>query len=279
MPREGSAAADCGYLGGAVRAAPSGDRTAADRPAQAGRSLRADVRRLAFFTTAALLLGIAVAGAGAWWLTRPVPPSVVRSTLITSGSTALVLSPGGPDVAITPDGSRVVYRRRQPLLVRALDELEPTVLSGPGAPGGDFTSPDGHSVGFSIRPACSRKSPSPGGRRRPCARSRHTAVATWRSDGTIIFTTTPRRQVCSAWPLQEASHRAHDARSRARGSRPAVARVLPGGETVLSTITSVTGGIETAQIAVLDLRTRTSEGAVSWRHPCALRTSGILSTA
>ena len=94
----------------------------------------ADVRRVALFTTAALMLGAAVAGAGVWLLTRPAPPSVVRTTITTSGSTALTLSGLDRDVAITPDGSRVVYRGNNQLLVRALDQLEPTVLSGLGAP-------------------------------------------------------------------------------------------------------------------------------------------------
>ena len=52
------------------------------------------------------------------------------------------------DVAITPDGSRVVYRGNGQLVVRALNQLEPTVLSGLGAPQGLFVSPDGQWVGY-----------------------------------------------------------------------------------------------------------------------------------
>ena len=81
-------------------------------------------------------------------LTRPAPPSVVRTTITTSGSAALTLSGTDRDVAITPDGSRVVYRGNNQLLVRALNQLEPTVLSGLGAPRGVFVSPDGQWVGF-----------------------------------------------------------------------------------------------------------------------------------
>ena len=92
--------------------------------------------------------GAAAAGAAVWFATRPVPPSVVRTTITTSGSTALIAAGADRDVAITPDGSRIVYRGNNQLLVRALDQLEPTVLSGLGAPQGVFISPDGQWVGF-----------------------------------------------------------------------------------------------------------------------------------
>ena len=235
--------------------------TAADGPAQAGHSVRGGVRRLALFTTAALLLGIAVAGASVWWLTRPVPPSVVRSTLITSGSTALVLSLSGPDVAITPDGARVVYRGDNQLLVRALDQLEPTVLSGLGSPGGVFTSPDGQWVGFFDSFSLLKKVAITGGPPQTvCAIQGIPAGATWRADGTIIFATN-----APATGLQRVSAAGGEpivltTPDRERGEADhLLPEFLPGGEAVLFTITSVTGGIETAQVAVLDLRTRTSK--------------------
>lgn len=73
---------------------------------------------------------------------------VVRLAITTSGATSLELSGVDRNLAITPDGSRVIYRGNNQLLVRALDQLEPTVLSGLGNPLGPFTSPDGLWVGF-----------------------------------------------------------------------------------------------------------------------------------
>ncbi len=109
-------------------------------------------RRLVWWRVAArtgvVLVVAAVTGAAVWFATRPVPPSVVRTTISTSGSAALSLQGGDRDLAITPDGSRVVYRGNNQLLVRALNQLEPTVLSGLGAPQGVFISPDGQWVGF-----------------------------------------------------------------------------------------------------------------------------------
>ncbi len=247
--------------------------TAADGPPQAGHSLRVGVRRLALFTTAALLVGIAVAGASVWWLTRPVPPSVVRSTLITSGSTALVLSVGDRDVTITPDGSRVVYRGNNQLLVRALNQLEPTVLSGLGAPSGVFTSPDGQWVGFFDGFSLLKKVAITGGPPETvCAIQGIPAGATWRADGTIIFATN-----APAIGLQRVSAAGGEPivltkPDRERGEADHLwPEFLPGGEMVLFTITPATGGIETAQVAVLRSAKQHLEGAVSWRQPCAIR--------
>jgi serine/threonine-protein kinase len=72
----------------------------------------------------------------------------VRLAITTSGATSLALSGVDRNIAITPDGSHVIYRGNNQLLVRALDQLEPTVLSGLGNPLGPFTSPDGLWVGF-----------------------------------------------------------------------------------------------------------------------------------
>ena len=72
--------------------------------------------------------------------------TAVSSRIAVSGSPTsrrhLVLQGTDRDVAITPDGSRVVYRGNNKLLVRALNQLEPMVLSGLDAPRGVFISPD-----------------------------------------------------------------------------------------------------------------------------------------
>ena len=66
-------------------------------------------RRLAALTAGALVAAV-FGGALVWFATRPAPPRVVRTTITTSESAALTLSGGDRDVAITPDGSRLVYR-------------------------------------------------------------------------------------------------------------------------------------------------------------------------
>ena len=89
-------------------------------------------RRAAMLSIAALA-SASVAATTVWLATRPAPPSVVHTTITTSGSSALSLDLADDrHVAITPDGLHVVYRGINQLLVRALDQLEPTVLSGLG---------------------------------------------------------------------------------------------------------------------------------------------------
>ena len=78
-----------------------------------------------------------------------MPPRVSRLTIAPSGTAALTINGADRDLAITPDGSRVVYvgNRGTQLFVRALDALEPVAVFT-GAPRGPFVSPDGQWIGF-----------------------------------------------------------------------------------------------------------------------------------
>ncbi len=218
----------------------------------------------AMIAAAALVAGVAAGGA-VWIATRPAPPSVVRTTITTSGSTALALSAGDRDLVITPDGSRIIYRNNNQLMVRALDQLEPTVLSrgftGTG-PRGVFISPDGQWVGFFDRNFVLKKVAMTGGAPVTVQNQRGSASrgATWSKDGTIIFATltqeTGLQRVSSAGG--EPAVLTKPDRERGEGDHfwP---EFLPGGKAVLFTITPANGSIETAQVAALDLQTGTSK--------------------
>ena len=93
-----------------------------------------------------------VAGTAVWIAMRPADPVTLRVSrlpLALSGAAALTISGVDRDLAITPDGSRVVYvgNRGTQLFVRALDALEPVAVFT-GAPRGPFVSPDGQWIGF-----------------------------------------------------------------------------------------------------------------------------------
>jgi serine/threonine-protein kinase len=105
-------------------------------------------RRDALVGAAALIVGVGLASAAVWYAMRPPPPLLVRTAISTSGPSALNIHGIDRDLAITPDGSRIVYRGVNQLLVRALNQLTPTALSGLGEPRGLFVSPDGQWVGF-----------------------------------------------------------------------------------------------------------------------------------
>ena len=126
--------------GGSGPADGAGSAGAMDADPAYVRSMR---RRMALAVAAAVVVTGVIVGTGVWWVTRREPPRMVRTEVTTSGTAALSVIGFDRDLAITPDGSRVVYRGNNQLLVRALDQLEPDVLSGLGAPRGVFVSPDG----------------------------------------------------------------------------------------------------------------------------------------
>ncbi|MFP8873719.1 MAG: hypothetical protein VCB42_04090, partial [Myxococcota bacterium] len=53
-----------------------------------------------------------------------------------------------PDLAISPDGARVIYTGEMGLYIRAVNELEGSLLRGTDGAAGAFISPDGEWVGF-----------------------------------------------------------------------------------------------------------------------------------
>ena len=126
-----------------------GPRPYGSSPATGGRSIPL-WRRLATYSAPALIAGLAMAGGGVWFAMRSVPPRVSRLAITTTPATALTINGGDRDLAITPDGSRVVYvgNSGRELFVRPLDALEPVSLFK-GAPRGPFVSPNGQWVGFS----------------------------------------------------------------------------------------------------------------------------------
>ena len=217
-------------------------------------------RRIAALTAGALVVA-AVATTLTWFATRPVPPSVVRTTITTSGSAALTLSGTDRDIAITPDGSRVVYRGKNQLLVRALNQLEPTALSGLGAPQGVFISPDGQWVGFFDGLSQLKKVAITGGppvtdRSRRRRRTARCDLGTGRDHH--LRDERHRRQACSACPMREASPVC------SRNPIASVGKAITCGpsscpEARRSSSRLLAGGHRERQVAVLDLRTGTSK--------------------
>ena len=84
---------------------------------------------------------------------RPSAPRVTRFALSPTGAAALAVDHvSSRDLAITRDGTHIVYKGTgttgTQLFVRALDQLEPTPLTGLGTPRAPFLSPDGQWIGF-----------------------------------------------------------------------------------------------------------------------------------
>ncbi|MEO5819815.1 MAG: protein kinase [Vicinamibacteraceae bacterium] len=211
----------------------------------------------------AAVSGLVIAAIAWWPVSSPVPAPVSRFTIETSPAEALDVDPQSIDVAITRNGSHIVYKGGRPadgtrLFVRRLDQLDAIALTPPGRPKAPFISPDGQWVGY-FEPAAGgpvlKKVAITGG---PPVELGHVDAAsrgaTWGADGVIILAT-----AAPATGLQQVSS---NGGSPVILTRPARDRgeadhlwphLLPGGRAVLFTITPLTGGIEASQVAVLDL--------------------------
>jgi serine/threonine-protein kinase len=215
--------------------------------------------RRALVPTLTLLVGGLVAGAGVWLATRPSPPRVSRTTITPPDSARLTITSVSRDLAIAPDGTRLVYVgvNDTQLIVRALDQFEPTTLTDVGAPSHPIFSPDGQWIAFFDGNTALKKvattggpvvtvGPVPGGSPRG---------ASWGPDDTIVFASnapaTGLLLVGAAGGNPEVLTTPDPVQDEVDHLWP---EVLPDGQAVLFT-TIVQGGIDQAQIGVLDLRT------------------------
>ena len=192
-----------------------------------------------------------------WSVTGPTPsaPRVERFHLTPLAPETVFVAATGQDIAISPDGTKVVFRAGGALQVRAVEELTSLALiENPAFT--PFVSPDSAWVGFNdigddtLKKVSIRGGPpvTIGSVGAPFARG-----ASWGPNDTIIFGTS---LPSGLWRIS------------ANGGEPEALtpdqdqdtanyvwpHILPGGRAVLFTI--LTGGaIENAQIAVLDLET------------------------
>jgi len=211
---------------------------------------------------AAVLAGGAV-GVAVWLGMRSGETRVRRFALTPGGSAALAVDAQSIDIAITPDGKRIVYKGAssagQHLFLRPLDQLEPVplVISGGGAPRAPFLSPDGQWIGYvDVTPLSLRKVAITGGPSlQLCAIDAPSRGATW-GDDTIVFATASLQTGLQRVSADGGNVTVLTKPDRERGeSDHLFPQFLPGSQAVLFTITPTAGGVDASQIAVLDLRT------------------------
>ena len=193
---------------------------------------------------------------------RPAAPRISRLVLGPFNTAAPTLSVNGntTDLAITPDGSRIVYSGNNgtQLFVRALDAIEPVAIVK-GAPLDPFISPDGQWVGFLDGVTALKKVAIAGGPPVMLATvDGSSRGASWAADNTIIFATanvsTGLQQVPDGGGTPTVLTRPDRARGESDHLWP---EILPDGRNVLFTITALTGGSGPSQVAILDRRTGT----------------------
>jgi serine/threonine-protein kinase len=238
--------------------------TVAAAAAQAGKLPRG---RLLTLLGAGVAVGAVLAAVAAWALLRPaavLAPQAMRFTVVPTGG--LPLAAGSPfrDIALSPDGSHLVYvvgsgPGTGRLMVRALDQLDATPLGGIEGASAPFISPDSKWIGFMYAAGSGsivqlKKVSMTGG---PpitiCAIGGILMGASWGPDGSIVFATlSATGNGLMSVPAGGGEPRALTTPDVKHGELGhAFPSVLPGGRAVLFTI--ATGrGPETFQIAVLD---------------------------
>jgi eukaryotic-like serine/threonine-protein kinase len=148
--------------------------------------------RIRAWQAAFAFLAATAAAAAGWWMLpvgrSPEAGSVVQATIPLNAP--LDLTRQQPAVAISPDGTRVVYRRVEagPLYVRALDQREGVPIPGTDRGVNPFFSPDGQWVGFFAGNYLKKVSLANGaGVTLAEFKSIAERGATWGADDTIIF--------------------------------------------------------------------------------------------
>ena len=223
-----------------------------------GRNLQV-WQRLIPAASVALVIA-AIAGFAVWALLRPiqVAPRIGRFPVPPPFGETVGITQGRRDIAITPDGSKVVYTATggnpYQLYVRTIDGIIATPLDGTSeAMVGPFISPDSGWVGFlqATSRTLQKVSILGGPVVEICNAGGITLGATWTEDDTIIF---GNIEASGLWRVSASGGEPEELTTADEGMNHGWPHVLPGGNAVLFTI--LTGGaVEQAQIAVLDLET------------------------
>ena len=235
---------------------------------------------------AAAALGAAAATIALWPATPVTEPSITRFVLSTRADQTLLVDPQSSDLAITPDGTRVVYKGgarvdRTQLFAYALDQLTPQPLTESGLPKGPFMSPDGQWVGF-FEPGPAgvmlKKVAMTGGPPVEVARlDGPSRGATWGPNGIILAASAASSTGLLQIPASggDVTVLTRPARERGEGDHlwPAF---LPDNKAVLYTITPLNGDVSEAQVAVLDLAAGTSKTLIRGASQARYVSSGHL---
>jgi serine/threonine-protein kinase len=214
-------------------------------------------RRPATWGLAAVaIVAIAVA---VWSLTRPEPPAPPRLPVTVTIPHDMVLTGGSdPTLAISPDGSQVVFCARrgagpQSLFLVASGELEPAPIPGTEGARSPFFSPDGQWIGFwNWEELKLFKVSLAGGQPVPIADAEYIEGVTWGADGSILFVpglNTGIRRVSEAGGGVEILTTPDKAGGESGHYHP---HLLPGGKEILFTV-RVAGDFSESRIDLYSL--------------------------
>jgi serine/threonine-protein kinase len=206
-------------------------------------------------------------------------PQAMRFAIVPSAAEPFVPQGTDRDIAVSPDGRRIVYRATvggaTKLVVRDVNQLEGKVLDGTDAARSPFISPDGQWVAFSTAGALKKVAITGGPPITLCSLPNALRGGSWQGDTIVFATTDPATGLLSV---------------PAAGGEPTVLTkpdpgegdhlfpsVLPDGGRVLFTIVPASlGAGSSPQIAVLDLKTKVRKVVVRGGSQAQYVTSGAL---
>ena len=198
------------------------------------------------------------------WFLKPAPPAEPRPVMRFHHELAErpnFTRAGRPLVAISPDGTQIVYVAASQLHLRDLDDMAARPIPGTDEDAsGPLFSPDGHWVGFfSNRDGQLKKIPVTGGAPVTLCYASQPYGASWGIDGTILYAQPEGvLRVSANGGAPEVLVEAEE------GEQVHGPHILPGGKSVLFTTTRATGASrwDEAQIVVESLDT--GERKVLW---------------
>jgi Tol biopolymer transport system component len=147
--------------------------------------------RMAGAAGVGVAVGLAAAALVLSWRSHATPvPRVERFALASAGA-PLATEPNGRNIAISPDGSRVVYTTGSTpgfhLVVRPIDRVEGTVIAGTDRGRDPFFSADGRQIGYATLDELRRISVDGGASIKICRVSAVFSGASWAPDDSIVF--------------------------------------------------------------------------------------------
>ena len=204
----------------------------------------------------------AIAGLGVWIVTRPdvVPTDLGRFVIVTPERAPLGRSVGRAELAVSRDGTQIVYGGvtedggRQ-LHLRPIDQFVGAPLRGGEGGGAPFVSPNGEWVGFQTSGTSLRKVSILGGSPVTLTESPLTIRgASWGTDDQIIFGTQVAGlfRVSGGGGQPEALTTLNAEQGESGHQWPSI---IPGANAVLFVIVADSAAA-TGQLAMLDLETR-----------------------
>jgi hypothetical protein len=170
------------------------------------------------------------------------------------------LTSGGTSVAISPDGTRLVYASGTPvkLFTRRLDQPKATELPGTQGASSPFFSPDGQWVGFPSGSKLNKISVE-GGAVVPLGDIGNLAGASWGEDGSILvseaFGKGLLRMPAGGGPPETVAPLGNGERDLLKRYQLRLPQILPGGKAVLFSAV-IPEGFDTNTIEVLTLADR-----------------------